>query len=90
MKKTKKFKDEYLVVFNGDKFIFRDEKCKIFGITGVDIDNNKIQIRDDLNIVQLSKHKSIPFVDMITLWSEIEKILIPIVKKKELLRRKIK
>lgn len=88
MKQIKKFKDEFIVIFNGDKFIFNDIEHRIHGVTGVDVDENKIQLRDDLVVFRLGKRKPIKFDDLIRLWSGIEPLLIPIVKKKELIKRK--
>jgi hypothetical protein len=87
MKYKRRFKDEYVVIFDNDKFRSGEKLYLINGMTGVDVDNNVIQLRDDLYIAELPLSRPLSFIKMMTMWDELSKDLLRIVKKKNLIKR---
>jgi len=88
MKYTRRFKDEYIVNFNGEYFMINDAPHLIYGTTGVDIENDTIQIRDDLYIKQAGTDFPFSFDKMIKMWDTINKSLIVVIKKRNMLHKR--
>lgn len=82
MSYSRRFKDEFVVVFDGENFEFNGIKYSIYGVTGVDIDRNVIQIRDDLMLVECLSQKQLSFSGLLILWDQIRPELVKIIKKK--------
>lgn len=88
MRYVRKFKDDFIVIFDGDKFTYNDVKYRIYGVTGVDVDLNKIQLRDDTLVIDRKSKKHLSFEQLCKIWTQIEPLLVKIVIKKELIPRK--
>lgn len=87
MRKHVKFRHEFLVGFEMDEFMYRGRPHVIMGLAGVDVDQNKVQLRDDLFITFKGGKYPYRFEKVMAMWDEIMPELIRIVKSKPLRRR---
>lgn len=85
---TPKFKDEHIVIFNGETFDFNGKKYEVYGTTGIDIDVNTVQVRDDLWIGTVGTRNPMSFNYLVSEWDRIEPLLIKIVKRKTIISTK--
>jgi hypothetical protein len=87
MNYTRRFKDAHIVSFDGDTFEFEGRMYEIRGMTGVDIDNNTVQVRDDLWIGEVGTVSYLKFGYLCHIWEKMQPALIKLVKTKHLIRR---
>ncbi len=78
---------QYVVTFNADEFMWNEIIFQVTATTGLDIDNNRIQLRDDTIIVNKKTKKMMPFSIMLRDWDRIESLLIRIIKRGGFIRR---
>lgn len=88
MRFHRKFKDEFILHFEGDEFVYNDQKFLIYGTTGIDIDCNIIQIRDELMVQAVDEKKPYSFSKLLLYWDRFHPVLISIAKKKMLVHRR--
>jgi len=89
MKYRRRFKDEFIVHFDADVVEHNGVTLLVFGTAGIDVDNNKIQIRDDIMIKPVGNAKPFSFEKILLIWDSIHGQLIYIAKKKMLVHRRI-
>lgn len=87
MRYLRKFKDDHIVVFDGETFDLDGKTYEIHGVTGVDVDENTVQVRDDLWIGHAGLCRPLSFNILCQLWHRIEPLLIRIVKRKTIISR---
>lgn len=88
MKYRRKFKDEHILHFDGDSFWMGDRYFSIYGTTGFNVDEQRIQIRDDILIQERGVQKPLSFAALLLFWDELHPFLLVLAKKKMLVHRR--
>lgn len=88
MKYRRKFKDEHILHFDGDGFWFGDRHFLIYGTTGFNVAEQKIQIRDDILIQEKGVKTPLSFTALMTMWDQFHPFLLVIAKKKMLVHKR--
>jgi len=88
MRYRRRFRDEFIVHFDGDMIYYKDKVLNIWGTTGIDVDHNKIQLRDDILVREYRKDKPYTFDKLLFIWDAIHPQLVSIAKKKMLVHRR--
>lgn len=89
MKYKQRFKDEFIANFNGESFIYKEDLFIIHGTTGVDFENNRVQIRDDIHIKHSGANgKVLTFEKMMDMWDGLNDTLLSIISKRKLAHKR--
>lgn len=88
MRYRRKFKEEFILHFDGEKFSIGSRHFIIYGTTGINVDTNVIQVRDDILLLEKGVEKPFSFNALLLIWDFIHPALIALAKKKMLVHRR--